>query len=247
MIPIKTKEEIELMRIAGKKLAGVVNRIKKEIKPGITTAEIDELAEVLIEKTGGLPAFKGYRGFPSNACVSVNEEIVHGIPGKRILKDKDIVSIDLGLKIDGYFSDAAFTMALGKVSAEIKKLIEVTKKALDLGINKARANNYLFDISYSIQNFVEANGFSVVRDFVGHGIGKRMHEDPEVPNFGIPKTGPKLEVGMVLAIEPMVNVGSWEVDILENGWTAVTRDRRPSAHFEHTIAITEKGPEILTQ
>lgn len=247
MILLKTKEEIELMRVAGKKLAKVVTSVEKEIKPGITTAEIDDLVKDLIEKTGGYPAFKGYRGFPSHACVSVNEEIVHGIPGDRILEDKDIVSIDLGLKYDGYFADTAFTMALGKVNSKLKKLIDVTKKALYLGINRARINNCLFDISYSIQNFVEANGFSVVRDFVGHGIGKRMHEDPEVPNFGKANTGPRLQAGMVIAIEPMVNMGTWEVDILDNGWTAVTKDGKPSAHFEHTVAITEKGPQILTQ
>jgi len=246
MIIIKTKQEIEKIRKAGKALAEIVDKIKEILRPGIATAEIDDLASDLILKSGGYPAFKGYRGFPSNVCVSVNEEIVHGIPKDRILKDGDIVSVDIGIKLGDYFADAAFTVALGKVNGKSKKLIDVTRRALEIGINKARVDNHLHDISSSIQRFVESNGFSVVRDFVGHGIGKMMHEDPEVPNFGKPNSGPTLKEGMVLAIEPMVNMGTWEVEILSDGWTAVTKDRKPSAHFEHTVAITKNGPQILT-
>ena len=247
MIPIKTKQEIESIRVAGRKLAQIVETIKKQVKPGINTAEIDNLAEDLIMQSDCSPAFKGYRGFPSNVCVSVNEEIVHGIPGSKILEKGDIVSIDIGIKLGEYFADTAFTMALGRVNGKLKKLIDVTKQSLDIGIDKARVDNYLSDISHSIQSFVESSGFSVVRDFVGHGIGKLMHEDPEVPNFGRPASGPKLRAGMVLAIEPMVNMGTWEIEVLSDGWTAVTKDRKPSAHFEHTVAITENGPEILTR
>lgn len=247
MIELKSKQEIEVIRNAGRVLAAIMDKIKKEVRPGITTAEIDDFAKDLIVKSGGTPAFKGYRGFPSNICVSLNEEIVHGIPGSRILKNGDIVSIDVGIKLDGYFADTAFTTALGKINGKIEKLIDITKESLYTGIKKARVNNFLSDVSCSIQNLVESNGFSVVRDFVGHGIGKMMHEDPEVPNFGMSKAGPRLKAGMVLAIEPMVNMGTWEVEVLDNGWTAVTKDRKPSAHFEHTIAITEDGPEILTE
>jgi methionyl aminopeptidase len=247
MIPLKTKEEIILIRKAGKILAEIINKIKKQIRPGITTAQIDTFARDLIIDSGGYPAFKGYRGFPSNICVSVNEEIVHGIPtDDRILRNGDIVSVDVGIKLGDYFADAAFTMPIGNINGNIAKLVDVARKALYTGIKRAKVNNYLSDISYSIQKIVESNGFSVVRDFVGHGIGKMMHEEPEIPNFGRPKMGPRLKVGMVLAIEPMVNMGTWEVEILGNGWTAVTKDRKPSAHFEHTIAITEIGPEILT-
>jgi methionyl aminopeptidase len=235
------------MRKAGRLLAEIVDKIRKNTKPGITTAQLNDFAEDLILKSGAQPAFKGYRGFPSASCISVNEEIVHGIPSKRILKDKDIVSVDLGIKLDGYFADVAFTLALGNVNGRLKKLVDVTKKALDIGISKASAGNRLSDISYSIQTFVESNGFSVVRDFVGHGIGKDLHEDPEIPNFGQPNSGPELKPGMVLAIEPMVNMGTYESEILPDGWTAITKDRLPSAHFEHTVAVTENGPQILTK
>jgi methionyl aminopeptidase len=198
-------------------------------------------------KENAIPAFKGYKGFPATVCTSVNEEIVHGIPGKRRLKEGDIISIDLGVNYQGYFSDAAVTLPVGNIDAKKRKLIEVTKKSLAEGIKQAKAGNNLFDISYSIQNYVEKNGFSVVRQFVGHGIGRSLHEEPEIPNFGRAKEGEVLKTGMVFAIEPMVNMGTWECEILENGWTAVTKDRLPSAHFEHTVAITEKGPEILTK
>ena len=193
-----------------------------------------------------LGAFKGYRGFPSTVCISVNEEIVHGIPGERKLKDGDIISLDMGINYEGYFSDAAVTVPVGKISPEVKKLIEVTRRALCEGIKRAVVENQLSDISYAIQDYVEKNGFSVVRQFVGHGIGAQLHEEPEIPNFGRPHEGPVLKSGMVFAIEPMVNMGAWESRIMPNGWTAVTKDGSLSAHFEHTVAITDKGPQILT-
>jgi methionyl aminopeptidase len=213
----------------------------------VLTREIDELAEKLIREQNALPAFKGYKGFPATVCTSINEEIVHGIPSERRLKNGDILGLDVGVKYNGYFSDAAVTLPVGVVSAKVKKLIEVARKALAEGIKEARPGNHLLDISAAIQRQVEKNGFSVVRQFVGHGIGTSLHEDPEIPNFGQPHHGLLLEKGMVLAIEPMVNMGGWEAEISANGWTAVTKDGLPSAHFEHTVAITEKGPEILTR
>jgi methionyl aminopeptidase len=246
MIPLKSEKDLQILRKAGAILAGIINKIQGKVAAGITTAEIDRIAEELVRKEGALPAFKGYRGFPATVCTSVNEEIVHGIPGPRKLEVGDIISIDIGINYQGYFSDSAVTLAVGKVSAAKKKLLEVTKKALAEGIKEARVQNHLSDISYQIQNFVERNGFSVVRQFVGHGIGYNLHEEPEIPNYGKAHQGPKLQSGMVLAIEPMVNMGTWESKILENGWTAVTKDGLPSAHFEHTVAITDKGPEVLT-
>ena len=246
MIPLKSEKDLEMLRKSGKILAKVLKKLQESVKPGITTKEINLLAEELVAKENALPAFKGYRGFPATICTSINEEIIHGIPSDRKIKEGDIVSLDLGVNYEGYFSDAAVTVAVGKIDSQGKKLIEVTKKALSIGINEARPENRLSDISYNIQNYVEKNGFSVVRQFVGHGIGKNLHEEPEIPNFGRLHEGPALKSGMVFAIEPMVNMGSWEAEILDNGWTAVTKDRLPSAHFEHTVAITEKGPEILT-
>jgi methionyl aminopeptidase len=247
MIPLKSEKELQLLRAAGAILAGVMNKVQRLVSEGVTTAELDRIAEELIIKEGALPAFKGYRGFPATICASVNEEIVHGIPGQRRLKEGDIVSLDIGINYQGYFSDTAVTLPVGKVSAAKKNLIEVTKKALAEGIRQAKAENYLSDISYSIQTFVERHGFSVVREFVGHGIGSMLHEEPEIPNYGKAHEGPKLKSGMVLAIEPMVNTGTWESKILENGWTAVTKDGLPSAHFEHTVAITDKGAIVLTK
>ncbi|MEW6101348.1 MAG: type I methionyl aminopeptidase [Candidatus Omnitrophota bacterium] len=246
MIPLKSEEDIRMINKSGKILARIMNKLKGQIRPGVLTEEIDRLAEELILKAGALPAFKGYNGFPAAVCTSINEEIVHGIPGQRELKEGDILSLDLGINYQGYFSDAAITMGVGMVNKDLKKLIEVTRKALFEGIRKARVNNYLSDISFSIQNYVEGNGFSVVRQFVGHGIGFSLHEEPEIPNFASASKGPVLKSGMVLAIEPMVNMGSWESRILDNGWTAVTKDGSASAHFEHTVAITEQGPRILT-
>ncbi len=235
-----------MLQRSGQILSRVMRSLEKIVKAGILTAEIDRLAEELIIREGAKPAFKGYQGFPAAVCVSINEEIVHGIPGKRVLKEGDIISLDLGVNYSGYFSDAAITLAIGKVSPEINKLIQVTREALAEGIKKAVIGNNLSDVSHRIQSFVEGNGFSVVRQFVGHGIGLSLHEEPEIPNFGSPHQGPVLKKGMVLAIEPMVNMGSWESEILPNGWTAVTKDRLVSAHFEHTVAVTEKGPKILT-
>ncbi|HTZ10833.1 MAG TPA: type I methionyl aminopeptidase [Candidatus Margulisiibacteriota bacterium] len=247
MIPLKSEKELQLLRASGAILAGVMNSLRSKATVGISTADIDKIAEELISKEGALPAFKGYRGFPATICASINEEIVHGIPDQRKLEDGDIISLDIGINYQGYFSDTAITLAVGKVSSAKKKLIEVTRKSLEEGIRQARAGNHLSDISYSIQNFVERNGFSVVREFVGHGIGAKLHEEPEIPNYGKAHEGPKLQAGMVLAIEPMVNMGSWESEILDNGWTAVTKDRLPSAHFEHTVAVTDKGALVLTK
>lgn len=246
MIPLKSKRDLEILTISGKILAKIMQRIRGFIKTDIFTEDIDQLAQDLIHEENATPAFKGYRGFPANICTSVNEEIVHGIPGKRRLKEGDIISLDIGINYQGYFSDVAVTVALGRVSPEVKKLIEVTKTALSEGIKQAQENNHLSDISYAIQNYVEKNGFSVVREFVGHGIGLNLHEEPEIPNFGRPHQGPLLKSGMVFAIEPMVNMGAWESKITDNGWTAVTKDGLPSAHFEHTVAILNDGPQILT-
>jgi len=246
MIPIKSDKEIEMMKKSAEILAKVMEQLKENIKAGIRTREIDDMAADFIAQESAASAFKNYKGFPANICVSVNEEVVHGIPGERMLKEGDIVSLDVGINFKGYFSDAAITLPVGKVAPQKERLIEVTKKALYLGIKQTKENNHLSDISYAIQNYVEANGFSVVRQFVGHGIGLSIHEEPEIPNFGEAHQGPRLLAGMVLAIEPMVNMGTWEVDVLDNGWTAVTRDGLASAHFEHTVAITKNGPQILT-
>jgi len=247
MIPLKSEEDLEVLRKAGRILAIILRQLRQRIKPGISTSEINSLAEDLLGQEKVVPAFKGYRGFPASICVSVNEEVVHGIPGSRVINDGDIVSLDLGVNYNGYFSDAAITVPVGTTSSRNKKLLEVTKTALSEGIRQARAENHLFDISYAIQNYVEKNGFSVVRQFVGHGIGRSLHEEPEIPNFGTKDQGPLIKQGMVFAIEPMVNMGRWECQIQENGWTATSQDKLPSAHFEHTVAITENGPEILTK
>jgi methionyl aminopeptidase len=247
MIPIKSEQEIGMIGKSARILSQVIQKLKESVKPGISTLEIDAMAADLISGESAVAAFKNYKGFPANVCISLNEEVVHGIPGGRLVKDGDIVSLDAGVNFRGYFSDAAVTFPVGKVDAGRQRLIEVTRKALYLGIEQARENNYLSDISHAIQEYVEANGFSVVRQFVGHGIGLKMHEEPEIPNFGKPRQGPRLAAGMVLAIEPMVNMGTWEVDILDNGWTAVTKDRLPSAHFEHTVAITRAQALVLSR
>ncbi|MCX5707796.1 MAG: type I methionyl aminopeptidase [Candidatus Omnitrophica bacterium] len=247
MILLKSRSELDLMRESGRKLAAILERIKGIIKPGVTTGEIDSLAEELIRQEKAIPAFKGYRGYPAATCTSVNEVVVHGIPGSLKLKDGDIISIDLGLEYKDYFSDAAFTVGVGKIDSKAKKLIEVTRDSLNEGIKAAKPANRLGDISHAVQKYVEKNGFSVVRQFVGHGVGRNLHEEPEVPNFGRKGWGEILKPGMVLAIEPMVNMGTWECEVLEDGWTAVTSDKKLSAHFEHTVAIMEDGPEILTK
>jgi len=247
MIELKNANQLERMRNAGR-IVGETLRLMRELaKPGVTTIELDRMAEEYIRAQGAVPAFKGYNGFPATLCTSVNEQVVHGIPGLRCLESGDIISIDCGAVIDGYFGDAAVTLPIGQVGQDILNLLKVTEESLMLGIAQAKIGNRLYDVSYAVQTHVEANGFSVVRDYVGHGIGRAMHEDPQIPNFGKPGRGPRLEVGMALAIEPMVNMGTYEVQTLKDHWTVVTKDNRPSAHFEHTVAITENGLEILTR
>jgi methionyl aminopeptidase len=246
MIIIKSSREIEQLKRSNAIVAEVFEKLKGMIHPGVTTKELDEVAEEYILLKGARPAFKGYRGFPATLCISINEEVVHGIPSQRQLKQGDIVSLDVGVNFVGYFGDAAITLPVGEIDPEAKRLLEVTEKALTIGIEKAKIGNRLFDISFAIQRWVESNGFSVVRDFVGHGIGRDLHEEPQVPNFGAPHQGPRLEKGMVFALEPMVNEGTYEVRVLSDGWTVVTADGKRSAHFEHTIAITDDGAEILS-
>lgn len=245
-INIKTREELDILREAGKILADVIENVVGSLKIGMTTLEVDLFAEELIRERKVIPAFKGYRGFPGTACISINEEVVHGIPGSRILKDGDIVSIDVGIIHKKYYSDTAITVGIGSIDDVIKDLLDITKTSLYKGIEEAMPGNHLSDISHAIQVYAEDFGFSIVKDFVGHGIGKNLHEDPEIPNFGPPHQGPILKEGMVFAIEPMVNVGDWKTEILEDGWTVVTQDKSKSAHFEHSVAITANGPEILT-
>jgi methionyl aminopeptidase len=246
MIIIKSSREIEQLKRSNAIVAEVFEKLKGMIHPGVTTKELDEVAEEYILLKGARPAFKGYRGFPATLCISINEEVVHGIPSQRQLKEGDIVSLDVGVNFVGYFGDAAITLPVGEIDPEAKRLLEVTEKALTIGIEKAKIGNRLFDISFAIQRWVESHGLSVVRDFVGHGIGRDLHEEPQVPNFGAPHQGPRLEKGMVFALEPMVNEGTYEVRVLSDGWTVVTADGKRSAHFEHTIAITDDGTEILS-
>jgi len=247
MIELKNANQLVRMRNAGRIVAETLALIREHAKPGVTTLELDRIAEKYIRAQGAIPAFKGYNGFPATLCTSVNEQVVHGIPGLRILESGDIISIDCGALIEGYFGDAAVTLPIGEVGEDLQKLLRVTEESLMLGVAQAKVGNRLYDVSNAVQTHVEANGFSVVRDYVGHGIGKAMHEDPQIPNFGKPGRGPRLEVGMALAIEPMVNMGTYEVQTLKDRWTVVTKDNRPSAHFEHTVAITENGLEILTR
>ena len=246
MIIIRSPREIDQIRKANVVVAEVLERLRTLVVPGVTTDELDGISEEIILSKGAVPAFKGYRGYPKTLCISINEEVVHGIPNKRKLKEGDIVSIDVGTNLHGYFGDAAITLPVGEVHPEAKRLLEVTEKALYIGIGMAKVGNRLFDISHAIQVWVESNGFSVVRDFVGHGIGKNLHEDPQIPNFGSPNQGPRLEKGMIFALEPMVNEGTYEVRVLDDGWTVVTADGKPSAHFEHTIAITDGDAMILS-
>lgn len=246
MIIIRSAREIDQLRKANAIVAEVLEKLTAAVAPGVTTSELDQIAERVILSRGAIPAFKGYRGFPCSACISINEQVVHGIPDSRKLREGDIVSIDVGTNLNGYFGDAAITLPVGEVDREGKRLLEVTEKALSIGIEMARVGNRLFDISHAIQAWVESHGFSVVRDFVGHGIGQSLHEEPQIPNFGSPRQGPRLERGMIFALEPMVNEGTYEVKILRDGWTVVTADGKRSAHFEHTIAITDGEPEILS-
>jgi methionyl aminopeptidase len=242
MIVFKTPEEVEVMAKASRVVAEVLEILKKEVRAGISTDELDKLADESIRSRGAIPAFKGYRNYPKTLCASINEQVVHGIPSARRLKEGDIIGLDLGAIVGGFYGDSAITVPVGSVSPEAGRLIEVTKRALTLGIEQAVVGNRLSDISHAVQAYVEEAGFSVVTDFVGHGIGRQLHEEPQVPNYGKAGQGPRLQAGMVLAIEPMVNVGKSAVRILEDRWTAVTQDGSLSAHFEHTIAIQAKGP-----
>ncbi len=246
MIRIKSKEEIEQISNACRIVATVISRLRESLQPGISTKQLDQEAGNLLNQLGAVSAFKGYRGYPANICTSINEEVVHGIPGERRLKAGDIISLDVGANLNGYFGDAAWTFPVGEVPSQTERLLEVGREALTCGISKACARSHLLDISNAIQTYVESSGFSVVRKFVGHGVGCQIHEEPEIPNFGQAGIGPVLKTGMVLAIEPMVNEGSFEVQILEDKWTATTKDKKLSVHFEHTICITKNGPEILT-
>jgi len=245
-ITIKSSQELAAMRRAGAVVGAVLRVLKRAVEPGITTRELDRIAYQEIIRHGAEPTFKGYRGFPASICTSVNEEIVHGIPGKRVLKEGDILKLDVGATVDGFIGDAAMSVGVGKVRQEAKDLIEATRLSLMEGIKAAQPGNRIGDIAAAIQRFSEARGYNVVREFVGHGVGKFLHEDPQVPNYGEPGRGPLLRPGMCIAIEPMLNVGDWHTRILDDQWTVVTADSTLSAHFEHTIAITEAGPEILT-
>jgi methionyl aminopeptidase len=251
VILIKSKKEIDYIRESCRIVAETLQLLKSNVRPGITTLELDKIAEDYIISNDAIPAFKGYSqggapGFPGSVCSSVDDEVVHGIPGQRVLKDGEIVSLDIGVLKNGYFGDAALTVAVGNISDDNKKLMDVTERSLQLGIEQAVAGNKVHDISYAVQTYVEANGFSVVRDLCGHGVGKFLHEDPSVPNFGKKGTGPKLKNGMTLAIEPMVNAGKYDVITAADGWTIITADGSTSAHFEHSILINNNSPEILT-
>ena len=247
MIVLKTSRELAIMKEACIISAGALQTVAKAVEPGVSTAELDRLAEEYIRSKGAVPNFKNYQGYPATACISINNEVIHGIPSKqRILKEGDIVSVDLGAMYEGYHGDNAATFAVGDVSPEAKRLMDVTRESLYEGINAARPGGRIGDISHAVQSYVEANGFSVVRQFVGHGVGTKLHEDPEVPNFGKAGHGFRLMPGMTLASEPMVNAGDYQVRVLKDGWTTVTSDGSLSAHFEHTVVITEDGPKIMT-
>ncbi|MFM1654483.1 type I methionyl aminopeptidase [Brevibacillus sp. B_LB10_24] len=247
MIILKSRMELEIMREAGRIVALTHQELARAIKPGVTTKQLDELAETFIRSKGAVPSFKGYGGFPGSICASVNEELVHGIPGKRVLNEGDIISLDIGAEFQGYHGDSAWTYAVGKVSEEAERLMRVTEESLYKGLEQARPDARLSDISHAVQVHAEAAGFSIVREYVGHGVGRDLHEDPQIPNYGPPGRGPRLKPGMVLAIEPMVNAGERYVRTLEDKWTVVTVDGKNCAHYEHTIAITEEGYEILTK
>lgn len=247
MIICKTPRELEIMREAGRIVALTHQELKKHIAPGITTKELDKIAEDVIRSHKAIPSFKGYNGFTGSICASVNNELVHGIPGNRVLVEGDIISIDIGAEYNGYHGDSAWTYPVGKIDEETQRLLDVTEQSLFKGLEEAKPGERLSNISHAIQTYVEANGFSVVREYVGHGIGQDLHEDPQIPHYGPPNRGPRLKPGMVLAIEPMVNAGSRYVKTLADDWTVVTVDGKMCAHFEHTIAITETGFEIFTK
>jgi len=247
VITIKSEAEIKLMRISGKIVGQALVEIRARIKPGVTTQDIDKFANEFFKKNDCVPAFLGYHGYPATICASINDEVVHGIPGKRVLEEGDIVGVDIGAYYKGYCGDSARTFSVGKVDKNIEKLLEVTFESLNKGIDQCRIGNRVSDIGNAVQKYVESNGFYVVRDYVGHGIGQAMHEDPQVPNYGRPHQGPRIVEGMCLALEPMVNMGTEEVKVLQDGWTVVTKDGKFSAHFEDTIAILANGPENLTR
>jgi methionyl aminopeptidase len=246
LIHLKSKEQIELMRNAGRVVARALDLVGNRIDPGMTTAELDKLIDEFLRDSGAVPAFKGYHGFPASACISINEEVVHGIPGDRAVREGDIVSVDVGSIVDGWYGDSARTYAVGQIDRTCSDLLKQTQDCLSAAIDKARNGNKLGEISATVQRLAESKGYGVVRQLVGHGIGRQMHEEPQVPNFGSPEDGPTLKTGMVLAIEPMINMGTEQVKTLPDGWTVVTSDGRPSAHFEHTVAVTDNGPDVLT-
>ena len=246
MISIKTEEEITKLRKSAQLLVKTFHEVEAELLPGVTTKRLDEVAEKVIRRGGGKPAFKGYRNYPFSICVSIEKEVVHGMPGPRQLKEGDLVSIDMGVAIGGYYTDAAKTYGIGEISPEKKLLLDTTRIALHRGIKKCRRGHHLSDISHAIQTCVEEKGFTVVRALVGHGIGTSLHEEPQIPNFGPPNTGPKLKAGMVFAIEPMINMGESDIKFMKDGWTVETRDGSPSAHFEHTVVVTNGKAEVLT-
>jgi len=247
MIVKKSPAEIQKMRVANGLVAEVLNELRSVVQSGVTTDDLDTLAEDRVRAAGAIPAFKGYHGFPSTLCTSINDEVVHGIPSGRVLQNGDVVSIDLGVVVDGFYGDSAVTLAVGAISAEAEALLGVTEESLNRSISKAQPGGYVSDLGHAVQQYVESHGYSVVREFVGHGIGTSLHEEPQIPNYGVPGQGARLTEGMVLAIEPMVNAGGASVKVLDDGWTAVTQDGSLSAHFEHTIAITSDGPLVLSQ
>ncbi|CAI8032413.1 Methionine aminopeptidase [Geodia barretti] len=247
MIVYKSPEEVEKMRAANALVAGVLSELQATVKPGVTAQELDTVAETRVRAAGAVPAFKGYHGYPATLCVSINDAVVHGIPSPRELVEGDIVSLDMGVVLDGYYGDAALTVGVGAISDEAAELLAVTRAALNLAIDCARVGGRVSDLGHAVQNHVESCGFSVVREFVGHGIGTRLHEEPQIPNYGKPGRGPFLKEGMVLAIEPMVNAGRPAVRVLDDGWTAVTVDGSLSAHFEHSVAVSKDGPVILSR
>ena len=246
-IILKSPREITQMQGAGRVVAAVLEEVGEKVRPGITTAELDNIAVSEVKKRGAEASFKGYRGFPASICTSVNEEVVHGIPGSRVLQEGEIISLDFGALLNGFHGDAAVTVGVGKISTEARKIIDATRGALQAGIAAARIGARLGDVSAAIQSYAEARGFSVVREYVGHGIGRELHEDPQVPNFGVTGEGPVLQKGMTMALEPMLNAGGWRTSVAEDKWTVVTADGRLSAHFEHTIVIDENGTGILTK
>jgi len=247
MIIGKSQKEIDKMRAAGQLVGRVLQQLRGMVAPGITTLDVDRAAEKMIRDAGAYPTFKGYNGFPFSICASVNEQVVHGFPSEYELKEGDIFSIDVGATLDGFVGDTATTVGVGQVSDDRLRLMRVTEESLQLAIEQCRAGNHLGDIGFAVQSHAEAHGYSIVRDYVGHGIGRKMHEDPQIPNYGKPGKGPKIKAGYVFALEPMVNMGSLHTRTLKDGWTVVTVDGQPSAHFEHTVAITEEGPEVLTR